>query len=55
MLADTSNRNNETPKLGDANISLLLSADDLAFFSLLQKELQSKINTLEEYYCSWGL
>ena len=49
LLADSSNGNIEKPKLEDTNISSLLFGDDLAIFSLLQKELQNKINILEEY------
>ena len=55
LLADTSNGNNGKPKLEDTNISSLLFANDLAIFSLSQKELQSKINILEEYSYNWGL
>ena len=55
LLADTSNGNIEKPKLEDTNISSLLFADDLAIFSLSQKELQNKINILEEYCYNWGL
>ena len=55
LLADTSNENIEKPKLEDINISSLLFADDLAIFSLSQKELQNKINILEEYCYNWGL
>ena len=45
----------DEPKLGDTNISLLLFGGDLAIFSLSQKELQNKINILEEYCYNWGL
>ena len=48
LLADTSNGNIEKPKFEDTNISSLLFADDLAIFSLSQKELQNKINISEE-------
>ena len=55
LLTDTSNRNNEKPKLENTNISSLLFADDLAIFSLSQKEVQNEINILEEYCYKWGL
>ena len=55
MLADTSNGNIEKSKLENTNISSLLFADDVAIFLLSQKELQNKINILEEYCCKWGL
>ena len=55
LLADTSNGNIEKPKLEDTNISSLLFVDDLAIFSLSQKELKNKINILEEYCYNWGL
>ena len=35
-LTNTSNGNNETPKLRDANISLLLFANDLAIFFIFE-------------------
>ena len=50
LLADTINGNIE-----DTNISSLLFADDLTFFSLSRKKLQNKINILEEYCYNWGL
>ena len=55
LLADTSNGDIQKPKLEDTNINSLLFADDLAIFSVSQKELQNKINTLEEYCYNWGL
>ena len=55
LLADTSNGNNEKPKLEDTNISSLLFADDLAIFSLSQKEIHNKTNILEEYCYNRGL
>ena len=55
-LADSSNGNIEKLKLEDIKSSLLFG-DDLAIFSLLQKELQNKINILEEhcYNCNLKL
>ena len=55
LLTDTSNGNNEKPKLQDTNISLLLFVDNLTNFPFLQKELQTKINIVEEYYYNWDL
>ena len=49
LLVETSNGNNEKPKLEDTNISSLLFLDDLTTFLLSQKELQNKVNILEEY------
>ena len=55
LLTDTSNGNNEKPKLRDTNISLLLFVDNLTIFPFLQKELQNIINIVEEYYYNWDL
>ena len=38
LSADTSNENNEKPKLEDTNISSFFFADDIATFTLLQKK-----------------
>ena len=55
VIADTSNGNNEKPKLEDTSVISSLFADDLAIFSLSLKELQNKINILEECCYNWGL
>ena len=55
LLTDTSNGNNEKPKLRDTNISLLLFVNNLTIFPFLQKELQNIINIVEEYYYNWDL
>ena len=51
VLEETNLEKIETPMLGDTNISSLLFADDLAIFSLSQKELQSKIIDILDEYC----
>ena len=40
---------------GDANVSILLLADDIVLLSKCEEGLQSMLVLLEEWCCKWGL